>query len=477
MGFIDDNPALRSTLVMDVPVLGTRRDVPAIVERHQNRVLSIDEVVIAMPSATGRQMREALASCRAAGVPCRTVPGVGDLLKGNYLSSQIRKISIDDLLGREQVRLEEDRIEQSIAGRSVLITGAAGSIGSELCRQTARWSPRKLVLLDQAESDLFRIDQELRLAHPDLEIVTVIADVQNIWSVEAAVRDHGIESIYHAAAYKHVPMMERHIVEAARNNVLGTWNLVRIAQKYRVSTFLMISSDKAVNPTSVMGATKRIAELIVAAANRQGDDATTFVSVRFGNVLGSNGSVVPIFQSQIAAGGPVTITHPEMRRYFMSIREAVLLVLQASTMGSGGEIFVLDMGEPVRILDLAHNMIQLAGLVPDEDIEVRFTGLRPGEKLYEEIALDGENILPTYHEKIRIFNGPSTEAGVLSDWIEHLDRLVAEGHPMRVLDHIAGMVPEYRSEQLAPTRAVYAAEHPRTRAGRNPAKHVALRST
>jgi FlaA1/EpsC-like NDP-sugar epimerase len=240
-------------------------------------------------------------------------------------------------------------------------------------------------------------------------------------------------------------MMEAHILEAVRNNILGTWNLVRAAQKYRVSNFLMISSDKAVNPTSIMGVTKRIAELIVSAASNVGDNRTVFVSVRFGNVLGSNGSVVPIFQSQIAAGGPVTVTHPDMRRYFMSIREAVQLVLQASTMGKGAEIFVFDMGEPVRILDLAHNLIQLAGLTPNEDIEVRFTGLRPGEKLFEEIALEGEDMMPTYHQKIRIFKGPALQPQVISDWLDQLQLLMARRDITRIRTHLAGLVPEYNT--------------------------------
>ena len=447
MGFIDDNPLLRSTSIMGVPVLGTGRDIGRIVDRYANRHPKIEDVVIAMPSSTGRQMREAHANCRAAGVTCRTIPGIGDLLNGKYLSAQIRSISLDDLLGREQIRLEENRIQESIVGLSILITGAAGSIGSEICRQTASFSPRRLVILDQAESELFKVDQELRHKHPDLEIVPVVADIRDFRSIEEVVRTHSISSIYHAAAYKHVPMMEAHVLEAVRNNIVGTWNLVRAAQKCRVSNFLMISSDKAVNPTSVMGVTKRIAELIVSAASNGRDNGTMFVSVRFGNVLGSNGSVVPIFQSQIAAGGPVTVTHPEMRRYFMSIRESVQLVLQASTMGKGSEIFVFDMGEPVRILELAHNMIQLAGLTPNEDIEVRITGLRPGEKLFEEIAMDGEDMMPTYHEKIRIFKGPATEPDVLSDWLNQLQLLVARRDATRILSHLAALVPEYKLQK------------------------------
>jgi FlaA1/EpsC-like NDP-sugar epimerase len=448
VGFIDDHPFLQKRRITDVPVLGTGRDIGDIVERYRNTSRRIEEVVIAMPSASGRQMLEAHANCRAAGIVCRTVPGFGDLLNGKYLSAQIRSISIDDLLGRKQIRLEENRIQESISGKSILVTGAGGSIGSELCRQTARFSPLKLIALDQAESELFKIDQELRRLYPSLEIIPVVADIRDIDSVEDVVRAHSVESIYHAAAYKHVPMMELHVLEAVRNNIIGTWNLATIAHKYRVLDFLMISSDKAVNPTSVMGATKRIAELIVSAFFNLRDNRTKFVSVRFGNVLGSNGSVVPVFHSQIAAGGPVTVTHPEIRRYFMSIREAVQLVLQASTMGKGAEIFVLDMGEPIRILDLAQNMIQLAGLVPGEDIEIRFTGLRPGEKLFEELSLDGENTLPTYHEKIRIFKGPGVEPSKLTVWLGELQLLAARKDIEGVLRHFAVLVPEYNSEQL-----------------------------
>jgi FlaA1/EpsC-like NDP-sugar epimerase len=444
VGFVDDDRRLRGSTVMDVPVVCRGRDVASIVDSYSVRSTKIEEIIVAMPSATARQTREAIANCRSAGITCKTVPRFGELLAGRVLSSQIRNINLVDLLGREAVRLEEDRIHESIAGRSILITGAAGSIGSELCRQTARFKPARLILFDQAESPLYNIDLELRAKFPSLDIVAELGDVRDALGVEDLIRRHRVTSIFHAAAYKHVPMMETHILEAVKTNVFGTWNLVRAAYRNNVSNFLMISTDKAVNPSSVMGLTKRLAELIVHAQSTNGTaSATRFASVRFGNVLGSNGSVVPLFQAQIAAGGPLTITHPEMRRYFMSVPEAVGLVLQASTMSKDSEIFVLDMGEPVRIIDLATNMIGLAGLVPHEDIEIRITGLRPGEKLIEELSLQGEDISPTYHEKIRIFAGARLTRGDLESWLAALRQVVEARNTGAVLHHLRMLVPEY----------------------------------
>jgi FlaA1/EpsC-like NDP-sugar epimerase len=398
-----------------------------------------------MPSATGRAMNEAISNCRAAGVPCKTIPGVAELLTGRVLTSQIRDVSVEDLLGREPIRLDATLIRSSIEGRSVMVTGGGGSIGSELCRQVAAFQPSRLVIFERAETDLYRIHLELAEKFPRLEIVQHIGDIREMDGVDEAIRRSEVQSIFHAAAYKHVPMMEAHLVEAVKNNVLGTRNVARAAFRNEVPEFLMISSDKAVNPTNIMGLTKRVAELIVSSLPTPGEGAATkCVSVRFGNVLGSNGSVVPLFQQQIAAGGPVTVTHPEMRRYFMTIREAVQLVLQASTMGKGSEIFVLDMGEPVAIVNLARNMIRLSGKEPDVDIEIRFTGLRPGEKLFEELALDSESHMPTYHKKIRIFCGARKEAKAMEVWIAELERLVDEAAEAETLAHLKSLVPEYQ---------------------------------
>jgi FlaA1/EpsC-like NDP-sugar epimerase len=443
-GFLDDDLRKRSAMIMGVPVLGSGREAISVVDRLNRRKPEVEEIIIAMPSATGLQMREAHANCRAAKVLCKTIPGLSELLNGKVLTAQVRHLSVTDLLGRQPVKLDEAPIRSSIAGRSVLVTGAAGSIGSELCRQVARFEPGRLIAFDQAESELFKIESELREKHRDLELVAAVGDICDPERLNEVLDRYSVDSVFHAAAYKHVPLMEAHVVEAARNNICGTWHLLCAARRQGVRSFLMISSDKAVNPTSVMGATKRVCERIVSArppgaVSRE----MKCVSVRFGNVLGSNGSVVPIFQSQIEAGGPVRVTHPEMRRYFMTTAEAVSLVLQASTMGKGSEIFVLDMGEPVRIADLAANMIRLAGLVPGEDIEIHFTGVRPGEKLFEEINGQGESMLPTYHEKIKIFQEPPLDQETITAWMEDLEQILEARQDEQVIGRIRDLVPEY----------------------------------
>lgn len=456
VGFLDDNTQKRNATLLSVPVVGCGRDAARVVDRYRNRNLPVDEIVIAMPSASGRQVSEALANCRASGVPCKTIPSLGELLAGRVRVSQIREVSVENLLGRKPVHLEHDRIRDSVVGQSVMVTGAGGSIGSELCRQLLQFKPKCVIALDQAESDLFRLEMELKETSDSVLVCPVIGDIRNYERMNEVIRRHRVTSIYHAAAYKHVPMMENNLIEAATNNVLGLHNVVQAASRNGVGSFVMISSDKAVNPANVMGLTKRVAELIVSSspASRPGC-STRFVSVRFGNVLGSNGSVVPIFNAQIAAGGPVTITHPDIRRYFMTIPEAVQLVLQASTMGKGSEIFVLDMGEPVRILDLARNMIRLSGHEPDSDIPIRFIGLRPGEKLFEELATASDQMRPTCHEKIMIFCGQSLQYAFVQQWIAELRVLLAQRNEAVVLAHMRGIVPEYQpSEKWAQTSSV-----------------------
>jgi FlaA1/EpsC-like NDP-sugar epimerase len=447
IGFLDDDPNKRDAVLLGVPVLGAGRDAARIVERYKHRAPRVEEIVIAMPSVAARrgQIQEVFAHCQAAGVPCKSVPNHEELLSGRVGIGEIRDLPVTDLLGREPIRLDETRLRSAIADRAILVTGAAGSIGSELCLQASRLGPSRLVAFDQAEGGLFTIELELRRKFPSLDLRTEVGDIRDARRIDDVIRRHSVDLVFHAAAYKHVPMMEFNLLEAVKTNVFGTWNVVQAALRHHVSDFLMISTDKAVNPTSIMGATKRVAELIVSAM--PGHDAagsTKFVAVRFGNVLGSSGSVVPIFLKQIASGGPVTVTHPEARRYFMTVGEAVQLVLEASTMGKGSEIFVLDMGEPIRIMDMARNMIRLSGLVPDEDIEIRVVGLRPGEKMYEELLTAGENILPTYHDKIKIFQGPREDLEVIEAWLAELKALAAQSDERAVVAHLMKLVPEYQ---------------------------------
>jgi FlaA1/EpsC-like NDP-sugar epimerase len=441
-GFLDDDPLKHPARIMGIPVLGSGREAYSVVRHLNRRKPAVGEIIIAMPSATGPQMREALANCRAAHIPCKTVPGIDELLSGRVLYAQVRNPSVQDLLGRQQVRLDEAHVQASIAGRSVLVTGAAGSIGSELCRQVARFNPACLVAFDQAESDLFRIENELRERYPELDLVVALGNIRDTDRISEVLHQHKVESIFHAAAYKHVPMMESHVLEAVRNNVLGTWNLVRAARGQNVRSLLMISSDKAVNPICVMGATKRVCERIVS-ARWPGNGQTKCVSVRFGNVLGSNGSVVPVFQAQIAAGGPIKVTHPEARRFFMTISEAVSLVVQASSRSDGSEIFVLDMGEPIRIVDLAENMIRLAGKVPYDDIDIEFTGLRPGEKLIEEIRGKSEGLMATSMEKMHVIHEQPLVWERIDRWIDELKGLIAERREREIIVHLQKLVPEY----------------------------------
>lgn len=439
-GFIDDEQRKLGERLAGVPVVGTGRQIAQIVGAQAKAGRPISEIIIAMPAATGAEMREALAHCRSAEITCKTLPGIGEMLSGQVLSSQIRDLSLTDLLGRDPVRIEEDRIEQDLCGRAVMVTGGAGSIGSELCRQIATFGPSVLVIFDQAESDLFRIHGELVKKHPTLKIDPVLGDIRDPERVDETIRRHRIDSIFHAAAYKHVPMMESHPIEAIRNNVFGTYNLAHAAHANNVSSFLMISSDKAINPTNVMGTTKRVGELLLSTMPQ---NRTRFVSVRFGNVLGSNGSVIPTFQAQIAAGGPVQVTHPDIRRYFMTIPEAVQLVLLASTMGRGSEVFVLEMGEPIKIVDLARQMIRLAGLVPGKDIQIEFTGLRPGEKLFEELTASNETILATDQPKIKVMRGATPDSAHMQRWLAELRALTEERKERQIVAHLRKMVPEF----------------------------------
>ena len=434
-GFVDDRLEKKGVLISGLPVVCDGQQVGVFVKQKR-----IETILIAIPSATGTQMTRILELCHKAKVECKTVPGLGEIIEGRGLVGQIREVAVDDLLGRVPVHLDEEMIRGSIANKVVLVTGAAGSIGSELCRQIAKFSPAGIVGFDAAESPLFEIDREMQAGFPQVPFHAEIGSVQNRMRLDEVISQHRPTVVYHAAAYKHVPLMEAHAFEAVENNVLGTYNLAMAALEHGVDDFVMISSDKAVHPTNVMGATKRLAELLLLGLQ---NGSTQFVTVRFGNVLGSNGSVIPIFKQQILAGGPVTVTHPEMRRFFMTIPEACQLVLQASTLARGGQICVLDMGQPVKILDLARNLILLSGLKPDEDIKIQFTGMRPGEKLYEELSSLMEDTVPTDHEKIRIFVGNGIPDVDTQEWLEALRQICQSRDLSQLIIAIKELVPDY----------------------------------
>lgn len=450
VGFVDDDPQKRRMRILGIPVLGTHQDIPQLV-----RNLHVHEVIVAMPTAPGTVIREVQQLCSLVNVPCRVWPGLYELLQGQVTVRQLRPVRIDDLLRRAPVQIDQTAVIKSLQGMRVLVTGAGGSIGSELCRQVVRCRPATLILLGHGENSIFQIYHELRRLVAELEnetggmaasapptIIPVIADIRDRERLQRVFSSLAPEIIFHAAAHKHVPLMEENPEEAITNNVGGTLNLLQLAEGYAAARFVMISTDKAVNPTSVMGATKRIAEqLVQQAAQRSG---RCFVAVRFGNVLGSRGSVVPFFQEQIARGGPVTVTHPEVTRYFMTIPEAVQLVLQAETLGRGGEIFVLDMGDPIKIVDLARDMIRLAGF-QDHEIPIVFTGLRPGEKLYEEIFIPGETHQRTPHEKIFVFtNGHTPDEKTLEAQVTTLIRIAQQGNQEKIFRLLKTLVPEYQ---------------------------------
>jgi len=446
VGFVDDDPKKKGERFQGITVLG-RQDALAAICREQ----AVDEVIIAIPSASGKEIRQIVERCVEAEVRFKTLPGVGDLIDGRVSIQSVRAVSLDDLLGREPVRLEIERIKASLAGKRVLVTGAGGSIGSEICRQIARFGPKKMILYENAETPLFHIEQELLQSAPGVRLIPIIGDIRYRARVEAIFDEFMPEVVFHAAAYKHVPMMEHNPAEAVNNNIRGTKILADAADAFGVERFVMISTDKAVNPTNVMGASKRAAEIYVQSMARR--CRTTFVTVRFGNVLGSNGSVVPIFQEQIRKGGPVTVTHPEVTRYFMTIPEASQLVLQASCMGRGGEIFLLNMGEPVKIVKLAEELIRLSGLRPYEDIDIVFTGLRPGEKMYEELLLSGEGIVATEHEMIMVARSERCDAEELGHKLEVLFAAARALDLQQIRGLLQAVVPEF----------IPAAEHVSTR--------------
>lgn len=437
IGLVDDDPRKANMNLYGKRVLGTGRNLGAVARKH-----NIKKVLIAIPSATGQQMVRILEHVLAAQVKYQMVPSLGELINDSELGKQVRDVAVEDLLGRKPVRLNQQGILDRIQGRIVMVTGAAGSIGSEICRQIAPFRPLAIVGFDEAETPLFQIDRELRKTFPHLVFHPEIGNITRPDNLRRVMQKFRPSIVYHAAAYKHVPMMERHVFAAVENNIFGTWQVALAAVKHGVEDFVMISTDKAVRPTSIMGATKRVAELVI--RSLQKDTGTRFVAVRFGNVLGSNGSVVPIFKEQITAGGPVTVTHPEMTRYFMTIPEASQLVLQAFSMGKGGEVFVLDMGDPVKIVDLARNLILLSGLQPDRDIKIQFTGVRPGEKLFEELNLKDERLIPTSHAKIRSFvSHYEVDARQIGAHLQDLRRIVEMQDVSSLVLLMKEMIPDY----------------------------------
>lgn len=393
VGFLDDNPKLSKSKIHGVPILGKIEDIQNVIDEH-----FVDTIVIAIPSANSDQMRRIVSICENSGIPFRTLPRMQDLVSGQVSIRALKEVSIEDLLGREPVSLDWKRVHFGLSNKVVMVTGGGGSIGSELSRQIAQIGVSSLVLYEQCEFNLYAITMELKQKFPELKLHFVLGDITDPMALDRTMDLYRPDVIFHAAAYKHVPMLETHVREALRNNVLGTKNVAQAADRYKCETFVLVSTDKAVNPSSVMGMTKRLAEVVCQDMNQCSD--TNYMTVRFGNVLGSSGSVIPLFRQQIEEGGPVTITHPDMTRYFMTIPEASQLIMQAAVMGEGGEIFLLEMGEPIKISYLAEQMIRLSGKTPGKDIEIRYTGLRPGEKLVEELFYPNEQVVKTEHEKI-----------------------------------------------------------------------------
>ena len=436
IGLIDDDPRKKNLRIHGVRVLGTTEELAHIL--RDNRP---DEVLIAIPSGSGEARQRIVTVTRENNVPVKTLPGLYELISGETdLATQIRPVQVEDVLGREPVEVDLETSASYLRDQTVLVTGAGGSIGSELCRQIARLRPQRLILVDQGETALFEIERELVDERGFAPSIPVLADVKSRRKMRQVFDRYRPSIVFHAAAYKHVPLMEANPLESVRNNALGTRILAEVAIEFGAERFLLVSTDKAVNPKTVMGQSKALCEWIVEAYGAREDIATRFVAVRFGNVLGSSGSVIPIFRRQIANGGPVTVTHPEMTRYFMTIPEAASLVIQAGAIGGRGDVFVLDMGDPVRILDLAKQMVRLSGKEPDRDIAVEIVGTRPGEKLHEELWGEGETAVSTVHPKIMRVSGPTVDAAWLQDELAELERLIREGETLEVVSRLATMM-------------------------------------
>ena len=438
---IDDNPYKKGKLLEGVPIVGNRYDIPEMAEKY-----GIDRIIFAIPAASGKNRKEILNICKGTDCHLQTVPAVYQLVNGEVKVSRLRDVEISDLLGREQIKVNNEEIFAAIQGKVILVTGGGGSIGSELCRQIAHAEPKQLIIFDIYENNAYEIQQELRRKYPELDLIVLIGSVRNRNRITSVMEKYRPHTVFHAAAHKHVPLMEDSPNEAIKNNVMGTYKTATAAAAAGVKKFVLISTDKEVNPTNIMGASKRLCEMVVQMMNRQ-CPGTDFVAVRFGNVLGSNGSVIPLFKKQIAEGGPVTVTDKNIIRYFMTIPEAVSLVLQASYYAKGGEIFVLDMGEPVRIDDMARNLIRLSGYTPDVDIMVEYTGLRPGEKLYEELLMDEEGLQNTENELIHIGKPIQMDDEWFKDKLKELDK-ASRQETDRMKEIVAEIVPTYHFKRM-----------------------------
>ena len=436
---VDDDPGKIGKYLRGVLVAGNRKDICRLAEEYH-----IDEIMIAIPSASHAEIQELLDICSQTSCKLKVLPGIYQLVNGEVSVSKLRNVEIEDLLGREPIDTQVESIMGYVSGKVVLVTGGGGSIGSELCRQIARHEPKQLIIFDIYENNAYDIQQELKRDYPELNLVVLIGSVRNTHRINGVFEKYRPQIVYHAAAHKHVPLMEDSPNEAIKNNVMGTYKTAQAADKYGVSRFVLISTDKAVNPTNIMGASKRLCEMVIQMMNNR--SKTEFVAVRFGNVLGSNGSVIPLFKKQIEEGGPVTVTHPDIIRYFMTIPEAVSLVLQAGARAKGGEIFVLDMGKPVKILDLALNLIRLSGLKPYEDIDIVFTGLRPGEKLYEELLMDEEGLQSTDNELIHIGKPIDFDEELFIHQLEELDELSRMDSP-KIKEKVMEVVPTYHMKE------------------------------
>lgn len=438
VGFLDDDPGKQRKTIHGVPVLGTINDI-------ESHAASFDEILISIPSCKGDEMRRIVDLCERTGKRYRTMPSIGELIDGRVSVKAIRDVRLEDLLGREEVQLDYDEIKQYLHQKRILVTGAGGSIGRELVRQISRFHPQALALMDVSEFNLFMVEAECQQRFGYVNTLSFLADIRERKVVSHVFKEFSPQVVFHAAAYKHVPVQELNPWEAVSNNVSGSRNILEASHDAGVERFVLVSTDKAVRPTNVMGATKRIGEMIMECMN--GNSSTLFMAVRFGNVIGSSGSAIPLFQEQIARGGPVTVTHPEVTRYFMSIPEAAQLILQAGAMGEGGEIFILDMGNPIRILDVARDLIRLHGFEPDRDIPIQFIGLRPGEKLYEELIPEGEGIVTTKHDKILVLRGNSCDSKVLNARVDELLAIAGTYDAVTIKKKLQEIVPEY-SPQL-----------------------------